>query len=521
MKFLGIRNGHDQNVTYTDGTKVKYLKFERLYQKKHWNYYDESGMDYDDSNDIIAKAQSHLGFKIEDLDAVAVSWDPTAHRLDRTMTPNELYREPDKNILDFEDQFKCPYFDIDHHYAHTLSTWPLAHYDAINTHFVLDGLGNHVRWASAFKNDKLVDFIDRFESMGLSVTLEYLAKEVGIGGMSVDLSGKIMALQAWHRVPEELEKSLSEWFAVHKLRNLDSYLDFAERCLKMCVPPLTEKESKLALSHLVHVFGMEKLPQWFLKYLDGGHKEVFTYSGGTAQNTLINGSLKKQFPNMIIPPHCPDDGISLGCVEFLRRKYDQEPFDRTGFPFWQTDEAPESRPSDATVDKTAELLAKGKIVGWYQGNGEIGPRALGNRSILMDPSIKDGKAIINERVKHRESYRPFGASVLLEDTPKVFDCDFESEYMLYVVKCLDESLYPSIVHKDGSCRIQTVKQEPAFEDYYRLIDRFKSKTGIPLLLNTSLNVDGKPIAGYTNDAREVLKNSDMDALVIGDELIVK
>jgi carbamoyltransferase len=138
----------------------------------------------------------------------------------------------------------------------------------------------------------------------------------------------------------------------------------------------------------------------------------------------------------------------------------------------------------------------------------------------MNPAIKDGKDIINTKVKKREPYRPFGASVLLEDAPKLFDCNFDSPYMLYVVDCLTKDL-PSIMHVDDTCRIQTVDQKPQFEVYYNLIDKFKSLTGIPVVLNTSLNVDGKPIAGHVNDAKKLYEDSELDVLIVGNEITVK
>jgi len=244
-------------------------------------------------------------------------------------------------------------------------------------------------------------------------------------------------------------------------------------------------------------------------------------SGGTAQNTVVNTKLKERFPNLIIPPHCPDDGLSLGCIELLRQLNDQPLFDRSNFPYWQSDIAPDELPSQETIDKTAEYLAQGKIVGWYQGHGEIGPRALGNRSILMDPSIKLGKDVINAKVKRREAYRPFGASVLLEDTSELFDCDYDSPYMLYVVKCKKQEEFPAIIHVDNTCRIQTVNQDPQNEVYHNLISTFKKRTGIPMLLNTSLNIDGKPIAGDPSDAHKLFEISDLDVVVVGNTIRLK
>jgi len=228
----------------------------------------------------------------------------------------------------------------------------------------------------------------------------------------------------------------------------------------------------------------------------------------------INSKLKKHFPKIIIPPHCNDEGLTLGCVEFLRQLYEQPKFDNKNFPYWQSDEAPIKGPSEKTIRDTAQDLAKGKIVGWYQGHGEIGPRALGNRSILMSPEVKNGKSILNDRVKHREDYRPFAASIKIERTKEFFDWEGESPFMLYSVKFKDKIFNP-ISHIDGTSRIQTVTSDQWY--YNELLNEFEKITGLPMLLNTSLNDNGKPIAGKPADALALLKNSDIDSMVIGDK----
>ena len=265
----------------------------------------------------------------------------------------------------------------------------------------------------------------------------------------------------------------------------------------------------------------EETERMFVDYFKSNTSinDVITYSGGVAQNTIINSEIRKVRPNLYIPPHCNDEGLTLGIVEFLRQYYDQEPFDNSGYPYWQSDETPDSNPSDETIFKTAELLAQGKIVGWYQGNGEVGSRALGNRSILMDPSIRNGKDILNRKVKHREWFRPFGASILEEKTEKYFNWQGTSPHMLYVMDIIDKKSFPSITHVDGTCRIQTVS--PNLNSYYRLISEFNEITGIPMLLNTSLNGGGKPICGTKSSAFEIFSTTDIDVLVIGDEIYDK
>jgi carbamoyltransferase len=117
-------------------------------------------------------------------------------------------------------------------------------------------------------------------------------------------------------------------------------------------------------------------------------------------------------------------------VEFLRIYFNQDKFNINEYPYWQSDISPNNNPSIETIKKTARFLYEGKIVGWYQGNGEIGSRALGNRSILMDPSVKNGKELLNQKVKHREGFRPFGASILREEVSNYFNWDQESPYII-------------------------------------------------------------------------------------------
>jgi carbamoyltransferase len=157
------------------------------------------------------------------------------------------------------------------------------------------------------------------------------------------------------------------------------------------------------------------------------------------------------------------------------------------------------------------MLAQGKIVGWYQGHGEIGPRALGNRSILMDPRMKQGKQLINT-VKKRENYRPFGASVLKEHYGDHFS-GIADDFMLYACQ-VKSGQFPAIAHVDDSCRVQLVDDKnPLFK---QLLTAFFDLTGCPVLLNTSLNLAGKPIAAFPEHAIEFFFDSKIDAMFVGD-----
>jgi carbamoyltransferase len=174
------------------------------------------------------------------------------------------------------------------------------------------------------------------------------------------------------------------------------------------------------------------------------------------------------------------------------------------------------------MEGTVGLLEQNKVVGWFQGKSEIGPRALGSRSILMHPGKPENKDILNARVKHREPFRPFAPSVLEEVSSDYFDLDRPSPYMLLIADVREEmkDRVPAITHVDGTARIQTVSRN-ANAKYYDLIKMFGEATGTPVLLNTSFNVAGEPIVETPQDALRCFSSTGIDALCIGEYLLIK
>ena len=492
MKFLGLRLcEHDSNITLTDGTSVKYYHSERHNQIKHHGFKDLSSW---------KKVFDTFNISPKDIDAIGIVLDCFRHE-HLKYDESKIYEEIDVPIFKLIG-FDCPVFRVDHHYAHTLSIWPLG--VEPNIHFIFDGFGDDDITHTIMRGDSRVlvqKSTDGYDSLGQ--VMGDVGINLGMSGHYCDFAGKVMALKGYGKNNCLTSGYLNSFKTLDKLWSSFNYKNFSDQELFDHIRNCHQVSEEIYVNH-------------FEKNSDSS--DVIGYSGGIAQNTIINTEIKKIRPNLHIPPHCNDCGLSLGIVELLRQLYDQEPFDRSGFPFWQSDISPEP-PSKQTIKKTAELLAEGKIVGWYQGNGEIGPRALGNRSILMRPDIKDGKETLNSKVKHRESYRPFGASVLGEKVSDYFDWNGETPYMLYVMKVLDEESFQSITHVDGTCRPQTVSQD--HEIYYELISEFEKLTGIPMLLNTSLNNGGKPICGSPNEALELFCASEMDSLVVGSSLYLK
>ena len=167
------------------------------------------------------------------------------------------------------------------------------------------------------------------------------------------------------------------------------------------------------------------------------------------------------------------------------------------------------------VDQTARQIADGKIVGWFQGRMEFGPRALGNRSILADPRRNDMKDILNSRIKFREPFRPFCPSMLAEATGDFFETGYPSPFMVlaYQIKPQQRERIPAVTHQDGTGRLQTVEQD-VNPLYWNLLKRFGDLTGVPILLNTSFN-ENEPIVNTPREALDCFLRTNMDALVIG------
>lgn len=264
-------------------------------------------------------------------------------------------------------------------------------------------------------------------------------------------------------------------------------------------------------------------------------------SGGCMMNCLANGKIttRSDFKEVYIPFAPDDSGNAIGAAAWLAQKevVMPRPNQKKAQAYWG--DAYDDAEIDATlkgyglkyqdcgegiVQRTATLLTQGKIVGWFQGRMEFGQRALGNRSILADPRNPEMKDHINRAVKFREGFRPFAPAILQECLSEYFDvpANCESPYMerAFVFRNDKRSQVPAVVHEDGTGRVQTVSQE-ANAIFYDLISSFHRLTGVPILLNTSLNLNGEPIVANPTDAIRSFSTSGMDCLVIGRFLLEK
>ena len=257
------------------------------------------------------------------------------------------------------------------------------------------------------------------------------------------------------------------------------------------------------------------------------------YAGGVALNCVANTALRRAglFQEVHIPPAPTDSGTAVGAALAVSRRLGDPAgpelkSSRLGptFPTADLERALEAsglsfeRCPDVH-ERVAELILQGKVVGWFRGRLEFGPRALGGRSILADPRRPDMREILNTRVKYRETFRPFAASVLLEKAKDWFQADWASPFMQYAVPVRAEKRgeIPAVVHSDGTCRIQTVQAE-SDPELYRLIAAFERRTGVPMILNTSFN-ENEPIVTTPEEALDCFSSTKMDALALEEFLV--
>ncbi len=260
-------------------------------------------------------------------------------------------------------------------------------------------------------------------------------------------------------------------------------------------------------------------------------------AGGVALNGLANRRILREagFDEVFIQPAAGDSGGAIGAAAYLAHSILGEPRtapmrhaylgpefgDHEISGFLRAHNIDAARYDDGPlVERVADLLAAEQVVGWHRGRSEFGPRALGARSILASPRRAEMKDIINEKIKHRERFRPFAPSVPVEDAGRYFELDHESPYMLFIVPVRPErrAEIPAVTHEDGTARVQTVDgaSNPL---YYDLLRAFGRRTGTPVLVNTSFNVRGEPIVNTPAEAYNCFAHTGIDHLVLGNWLL--
>jgi carbamoyltransferase len=313
------------------------------------------------------------------------------------------------------------------------------------------------------------------------------------------------------------------------------------------IPAKSKNEKTLQIHFDIGASAQKVLEDVIMKMVNHLHSKTkmknICIGGGVALNGVANYKILSEgpFENVHIPPAPGDAGSAVGAAQYLYYIYHKNSKDISNKislikenvyvgPEFSNEEIKEFLESKNVsyetfnqkqlLEKTAQLIADGNVVGWYQGKMEWGPRALGNRSILADPRREDMKDILNAKIKHRESFRPFAPSILEEFASEFFDIDVSSPYMLMVAPVKKPKQIPAVTHVDGTGRLQTVSKE-SNQLYYNLINEFYKLTGIPVIINTSMNVMGEPIVNSPEQAYNMIIKTEMDYIVIGNYMVKK
>jgi carbamoyltransferase len=573
MIILGINCfGHDSAASFLIDGEIKFAcEEERLNRIKHTGQIPLES---------IREGLEALNIKWSDIDHVTYSWKPSlTYKSMPKYALRYFYRIPtllkEKKNFSMEENLgmlnylkdikripktldskfgngRYQFHKLEHHLTHAASAfYPSGFSDAAI--ITVDGAGE---WATMTIQHGNGLKIQKLKSVNTphSLGAVYQAVSVHLGFKRIEGPGKLMGLASYgNRDSKAYEKFKDvirltsdggfkvdmSYFSYHYSRKKPVTQKFEKHFGPQTNLVGSWNKSELELAAAVQ----RRVEDVFLHMAKHAKQltksENLVLAGGVALNSVANGVIAKSaiFKNIFIQPAAGDSGTSAGGAlhvyhellgapsprpwghAFLGPKYSNERIETSlkeqslNFEFLSDDEI---------VDKVSDLLVDGKIVAWFQGNMEFGPRALGNRSFLASPLISEMKEILNQRVKFREDFRPFAAAILEEDQDRYLDFSIKNPYMLMVfnVKKDMRRVIPAITHVDGTVRIQTVTE---LENYklHKLLQVFKEKTGHGVILNTSFNIKGEPIVCIPEDAISSFMRADVDALAIGNYLVVK
>lgn len=532
--IVGFNVGHNGSCTIIRGNEMISIPEERLNRKKYSDGYMYS----------FLYCLNELGIKIEDIDLFVSS----------------SYGDylPDHFMGDFEALGinKEKFLTVDHHLSHAYSSFYLSPFDNALV-VVIDGQGNLNMTESYYiASDLSMERIGgnnpaRSKYQGVGRTYEAFTNYCG---WSAQEAGKTMGLAPYgqDRFPSIQLYDINDELQICSRVNgkyLDAAVNFCkENGVDFGQPGqgFDNKDAAYFVQDRTERIIIELIQRLYEKYKINN----LCLAGGVFLNSVVNRKIleKTEIKNVFIPPFCDDTGESVGNALFgyynyfhntqrfnlknayLGREYTDEeildvlekkqkmyilPYAIKGCNF-------KYRKSGNIARDTAKLLAQGKIIGWFQGGSEIGPRALGHRSILCAPAPKVMKDILNERVKHREMFRPFAPVVLEEELQSFFDFNVPSPFMLNVavVKEDKRDSIAATVHIDNTGRLQTVNQTDN-GTFYELVKEYNKITGVPVILNTSFNDAGEPIVETPKDAMLMFCKQPIDYLIINDFIIEK
>lgn len=561
MTVLGLTGGLDPahanrfNVPYNaihdaaavlvrDGRVLAAIEEERLNRIKHTNKMPHRAVRF---------CLEQAGVRAEELDAVVFyATEPYVNRilelvhlgdftLPELLTPRGMVQRIVREAVGAEIDPQKIYF-VDHHWAHAVSAYAMSGYDAALvvtldgqgegiSGVVFDGRGRELKPLRKFTEAHSLGYLyrDVIQFLGYEMFDEY--KVMGMAPYGDPAKYRALFKTFYDLLPDGD-------YRLH-LERIPALFRIAQPRRKGGAFTETHQHIAAALQEAVEEIALHVLGHY---RKTTGHTRL-CLAGGVAHNCSMNGRVLYAglFEKLFVQPAAHDAGCALGAAVAVQLTLaPQSTVEPLTDVFWGTDIGGaeeierELRRWEAfvsvercadIVNRAADLLAGGKAIGWVQGRSEFGPRALGNRSILADPRPAENKDIINRMVKKREAYRPFAPSVLQEKVDDYFvttptQKEFPTMSVILDVRPEWRERLGAITHVDGTARVQTVKREANLR-YWELIRAFGERTGVAMLLNTSFNNHAEPIVDSVSEAVACFLTTDLNALVVGDFLVLK
>lgn len=570
MYILGINAYHPDSsaCVIKDGKLLTAVEEERFKRIKHWSGFP---------TEAIRNCLKETGINFKDIDYIGISRNPYVYlhrkilfalkkrprisfvnsRLENMTRIRRIRKIFCSKFSISPSELKAKIYNIEHHRAHMASNFFVSAFDRAAI-LSLDAMGDFLSMMSGYGKANHIKIIDRVlfpHSLGFL----YTAVTQFLGFLKFGDEYKVMGLAAYGQ-----PRYLKNFNKILILKNGKFFLnlEYFCYCSEMTWDEQEPVIEKLYSKKWIEEFGNPRDPS---EEITQKHKDIaaslqttleeayfyiltslyektrvenLCLAGGVALNCVANGKIFKHTPfkEVFIQPAANDAGTSIGAAYYIYHQILNKP---RGFVMEHAYWGPEFKDEEIEADlrqynlnfkkysneelinTIASEIANGKIVGWFQGKMEWGPRALGNRSILVDPRRGQMKNKLNAVIKHRESFRPFAPSILEEDIEEYFENSHPSPFMLFTYKVKEDKkkLIPAVVHIDGTGRVQTVNKK-ANPLYWKLINEFKNITGVPILLNTSFN-ENEPIVCKPKETIDCFLRTNMDILVMGNYLVKK
>ena len=572
MFILGINafHGDSSACIFKDGKLIAAIEEERLRRIKHWAGFPSESIKFClDECDITVK----------DLDYVTISRDPSANfynkiiyvlknfvnfntlknRLKNTKKVRSIKQELARAFSVSEDHIKAEFYNIEHHRSHMASTFFASPFEE-SAILSIDGFGDFTSTMIGIGMGNKIEVLDSV-IYPHSVGVFYTAFTQYLGFENYGDEYKVMGLSPYgkptlvEKVKDVLIFKNNGLFEINK-----KYFKHPKEGVSMSWEHGDPYIENIFSDYMVEVFGKARLKD---EEITQFHKDLacsiqrvtedlifhilnhlqkrtglknICIAGGVAQNSVANGKIidNTSFENMYIPPAGHDAGTAIGSALWLynhiqdnarippmRHSYFGSQFsDEEIIGYLELKGVKYTKYSDEELnDKVSDCLIDAGVLGWFQGRAEFGPRSLGHRSIIADPTRGDAKEILNLKIKRREAFRPFAPSILKEFVSEYFEKVDEVPFMekVFQIKESKRELLSAVTHVDGSGRLQTVDQN-IDPKYYKLIYAFYQKSGVPILLNTSFN-ENEPIVNTPAEAYACFARTKMDMIVMGNIVV--